>query len=438
MRLTRLVPAVTAMASVAVLFAVTLPDPATPAPAEVQDVAVSPTPLPLACPGPLEVPVGDIDTGDADLDAGSSDRDFWVSPDGDNAAEGTAIDGAWGAQVERVGGGDIASLAGTTCMPPLQDQWLVAGSTALGASARLVLTNTADTVTRAHVTLYGPVGEVAEPIVVSVAPHGQESILLEGVEAEVPGLAVRVVAGGVGVAAALQDSRLDGFVAAGTEWAAPTQAGESLIVPVAGPVSASSPAAVRLIAPDGAHVSLALWGGDGVRTWLGEEGVDLEPGTVTDLVLPDGDVQAVSIEADAPVAAAARVSVARQAAPDTGVDNALDIAWTEAQVVTDEERAVVVPDGDVAAVVAAGTAGRLTLTDLGGEVVLDEPVAAETVQRFGLDVEPGTVLLATDRVAWALAVADPDAGFITTLSPVATTVPDRLVSIVPGGYVGSP
>ena len=438
MRLTRLIPAAATAALIAAVSVASLPGPAAEVPAVTQDISVTPTPLPLACPGPLVVPVGDIDTGDSDLDAGSDDRTFWSAPEGDALGEGSAVAGTWGTQVERVGGGDIAGLAGTACAAPSQDQWLVAGATSLGASARLVLSNTSDASVRAHVTLHGPVGVIDEAIVVSVAPHSQQSVLLEGVEAEVPALAIHVVAGGVGVGAALQDSRLQGFVAAGTEWAAPTHTGTDLIVPVAGPVTADAAGTLRLVAPDGADVTLSLWGADGERGWLGDDVVTLEAGAVTDLALPAGDLQAVRVEADAPVAAAASVSVARDAPADTGVAHALDLAWTEAQAVTEDERAVVVPDGDVSIVAAAAESTPLTLTDADGTVVIDEPLSAGTVQRFDVEVEPGTVLIGTGPAAWALAVADSEAGFLTTLSPTPTSVPDRLVTIAPGTYVGSP
>lgn len=438
MRLTRLVPAALAAAVIAAVSLASLPAPAGSVPAVTREVAVTPTPLPLACPGPLEVPVGDIDTGDADLDAGSDDRQMWTSAGGPAVGDGVAIDGDAASQLERVGGGDVAGLAALSCVAPAQDQWLVAGSTSLGASARLVLSNTSDASVRARVSLYGPVGAIGDVMVVTVAPGGQQSILLESIETEVPALAVHVSSGGVGVGAVLQDSRLDGFVAAGTDWATPAAVGTALTVPVAGPVTADAPATLRLVAPEGATVSLGLRGTGGTVPWLGEDGVTLEPGAVTDLALPVGGQQAVVIEADAPVAAAASVTVARDAPADTGAAHALDLAWTPAQAPSEEPRAVVVPPGDVTVLATPGAAADLTLTDQHGDVVLDEAVAADAVGAFRLDVAEGTVLHSTSAVGWAVRVADTDAGFVTVLSPAPTTVPDRLVEIAPGPYVGRP
>ncbi|WP_284328608.1 DUF5719 family protein [Demequina litorisediminis] len=162
-RFARLVPLGVGAGLVAAASLVNLPEAAEPVAAEVQEIAVTPTALPLACPGPLEVPVGAIESGDADLDAGSDDRTFTVSPDGVDMGEGTAVDSAVASQIERVGGGDIAGLAGASCTAASQDQWIVAGSTSLGSSARLVLSNSSEASVRARVTLHGPTGQARRP-----------------------------------------------------------------------------------------------------------------------------------------------------------------------------------------------------------------------------------------------------------------------------------
>ncbi|MFV0286542.1 MAG: DUF5719 family protein [Demequina sp.] len=437
-RLARLVPLGVGAGLVAAASLVNLPEAAEPVEAEVQEIAVTPTALPLACPGPLEVPVGAIESGDADLDAGSDDRTFTVSPDGVDMGEGTAVDAAVASQMERVGGGDIAGLAGVSCTAASQDQWIVAGSTSLGSSARLVLSNSSEASVRARVTLHGPTGQLADPTSITLGPGSQQSILLEGVEAEVPALAIQVESGGVGVSAALQDSRLTGFVAAGTEWSTGTSTFTDQIVPIAAPVTDEAPGSLRVVAPEGADLPLTLLGEDGTESWLSGTTVTVDEGAVTDIGIPEGGVAAVRVESTTPVAAAAMVSVAREAPADSGADNALDLAWTEGQEPTEVERGLVVPEGATTIVAAATSGGHLTLTDAAGETVVDEDIAAGHTVQIPVDVDAGTVVTSSDPVAWTLRVDDADAGYVTTLSPQPTTVPDRVVRVVPGPYVGNP
>ncbi|GMA36498.1 hypothetical protein GCM10025876_27020 [Demequina litorisediminis] len=97
----------------------------------------------------------------------------------------------------------------------------------------------------------GPPARLADPTSITLGPGSQQSILLEGVEAEVPALAIQVESGGVGVSAALQDSRLTGFVAAGTEWSTGTSTFTDQIVPIAAPVTGEASGSLRVVAPEG-------------------------------------------------------------------------------------------------------------------------------------------------------------------------------------------
>ncbi|GMA36499.1 hypothetical protein GCM10025876_27030 [Demequina litorisediminis] len=164
----------------------------------------------------------------------------------------------------------------------------------------------------------------------------------------------------------------------------------------------------------------------------------VDEGAVTDIAIPEGGVAAVRVESTTPVAAAAMVSVAREAPADSGADNALDLAWTEGQEPTEVERGLVVPEGATTIVVAGTSGGHLTLTDEAGETVVDEDIAAGHTVQIPVDVDAGTVVTSSDPVAWTLRVDDADAGYVTTLSPQPTTVPDRVVRVVPGPYVGNP
>ncbi|MFW7413668.1 DUF5719 family protein [Demequina sp. SO4-18] len=385
-------------------------------PAATATYSSEPRTLPSVCPGSQTVPVGDIQSGDAELDSGSTDVAFDVLPPGGEVIDdGTAFDQV-GSSLERIGSGDIAGLAGLTCAPTSNDQWLVGGSTALGSSARLVLSNPADTSVRAEVALHTPVGAVEGSTSVVIGPGSQRTLLLEGVEPEMPAVAVHVTAGGLGVSAALQDSRLDGFTPAGTEWVTASALGEELaVLSPAGP-DGDGRATLTLIAPEGAQVDLAMAADRGAVPWVGESTLTLDPGVLTEVPIPQAGPGAVLIDATAPVAAATRVQVPRESG-SRGGDLAYDMAWTGSQSRTDaRERAIVVPPGSVSLHVHAD-AGGVVAFDAGGST-LEVSVPEDGAALVNVDLEPGTLLSSAAAASWSLVVTG-QPGFITTLEPVS-------------------
>ncbi|WP_062071641.1 DUF5719 family protein [Demequina sediminicola] len=434
MKITAFLPGAAAIAAVVAASLVTLPSTESGVEVEPVTVEVVPADQPAVCPGPLEIPVGETESGDEDLDSGSDDRELWTAPaDSTALGEGVALTTPLGASLERVGSGDIASLAGLTCTYPRQEQWIVAGSTALGSSARLVLSNPSAVAVRVSVRLYGPLlFDEGQTITTAVGPGSQTDVLIESVEPEIPGLVLQVTAGGVGIVAALQDSRLDGFTSAGTEWATGSAYAESTVVPMAGPSTAEDPAVLRLLATEDTSANLTLLGPDGEREWLGDQSVQLEAGLLTDITVPEGDIAGIGIDADVPVAAAVMTQSSYEVRD--GEDTAADIAWTPSQdLSTPVEGAVIVPEGNVTVVAAAVTNGRLLLTDPDGDVVADEWISPLSATEVEIDVPAGTQITGSGSVAWALRVRDD--GFVTSMTPRA---PERLpedVDVVSGSYV---
>lgn len=395
-----------------------------------------PRTLPAVCPGSQTIPVGDIQSGDADLDSGSDEVRYDVLPGGGEVLEeGTAFAGA-GVALERIGSGDIAGLAGMTCAPTSRDQWLVGGSTVLGASARLVLSNPADTSVRAEVALHTPVGPVDGATAVVIGPRSQRTVLLEAIEPEMPAVAVHVTAGGLGVSAAMQDSRLDGFTAAGSDWVTASAVSESLAVPVPVESDGQGLATLALIAPDGAEVSLSMASADGPVEWLGESELTLEPGVLTAVPVPVGAPGTVLIDSSAPVAAATLARVAREADAGDGAV-AYDLAWTGSQARSDARaRAVVVPPGTATLLVHADTPATVQF-EVGG-APLDVTVPADGSSFEQLEVAPGSVVSTADEASWVLVMTD-EPGFVTTIEPISveqtsldTTVTVSGVALVPG------
>ncbi|WP_156164965.1 DUF5719 family protein [Demequina silvatica] len=408
-----------------------------PAVAPAFDGQVTPAVQPVACPGPVDIPVGDIDSGDPDLGSGSDDRTYQELGDGGSpAGAGFLATGDAGASVERIGTGDVAGLSAATCLDPARDQWLVGGSTALGASARLVLTNPSDASTEATVTLYSGLGELEEHAVVSIAPGGQQDLLLEAVVAEVPALAVRVVATGAGVVAHLQDSRLDGFQPAGTDWVGRgAQPATRLVIPgIGAPEGATT--TLRLLAPEGASVDLALAGDGGLVAWGGVSGLELDPGVVTEVEVPAIASGAVEIRADAPVVAAAMRTVPREVVDGPADAVASDLVWLPAQDVSDGmPRSVMATDHVTALTVHADSAGEFSLTDAAGEVVASATLAARSTATLELAVPAGEVLTGGAGFTWSLALAD-DPGFVAALVPRRTDVVSTPVTVGQRPYVG--
>jgi hypothetical protein len=375
------------------------------------------------------------------LAAATEDRELLVW--GDGTAVPVGLGTAWpavvGSSVETIGDGDLMGLAAVSCTTAGFDEWLVGGSTALGSSARLVLTNPAGASAQATVTLYGPLGQVGDPFVVAVPARSQEQRLLEGIAAELPTLAVHVVSSGPGLIVNLQDSRLDGFQPAGTDWVSATQPLERQVIPSVGAEGEGSLATLRLLAPEGAAVSVTLVTADGIQAWSGARRLDLDAGVVTDITVPVTELGALEITSDVPILAAARTSVERQ--PDEGLegDLALDHRWVSGVDESHESTlSVVVPAEAATIAVYSPVGGAVQFTDANGAVVASVTVEARTVQRISLNVAPGTVVTATGRLAWVVELANEDATFIAAVMPVDTARADLVVQVRPVPYAPVP
>lgn len=431
------VPVVAAIAVVGAGAVLATVSPASPPEQAAQTFTVPPAATSAACPGPQRLPVGDVGT-DGALASDTDDRELLVwglgatSPMG----EGSQFDGVLGASFERVGDGDLRGLAAITCVTAQHDEWLVGGSTSLGSSTRVVLSNPAAAPAEATLTIYGPLGQVGDPVVVAVPPHGQSERLLEAVAAEIASLVVHVESTGPGVVATLQDSRLQGFHPGGTDWVGTQVPGERLIIPSVGSEVDGATAMLRLLAPDGATVQASLVSAAGVETWGGARSLTLEPGVVTEVSVPAGIVGAIEITADAPVVAAARTVVPH--APDEGLEGDLgyDHRWVSG--FPDQEPATlqtIAPGAGATLAVYAPVATTVTFVDADGRTLATVSVPARTLQRVPFDAPAGTVVSATARAVWLIEVASEDGTSVAALQPVNTSRQDRSVTVVPGSVI---
>ncbi|WP_454925533.1 DUF5719 family protein, partial [Actinomyces gerencseriae] len=126
--------------------------------------------------------------------------------------------GAVGATTTLSADGDLRGLTAAPCTPPAAISWIVGGSTALGSSAELRLTNPGTTSVTATVRLYGSVGEIPLPSggQVVVPPGKTMGVLLEAAGND-PRLALSIESVGGTLVSALATESLDGETAAGTE-----------------------------------------------------------------------------------------------------------------------------------------------------------------------------------------------------------------------------
>lgn len=156
-----------------------------------------------------------------------------------------------------VDGGDRRGTVGAPCQVASSEQWLVGGSTQLGASSALRVMNPSVTAATVTVTMWGPSGRVGLPGAESllVPPGEQVEVLLEGVAAQQRRVAVHVAAAGALVTAVIEHSELDGITSLGGDLVVPGASPQQVQV-VPGVVvrdrvdDAERASVVRVVAPD--------------------------------------------------------------------------------------------------------------------------------------------------------------------------------------------
>ena len=240
---------------------------------------------------------------------------------------------ASGSTVSIAAAGDLRGLAAWPCAEAREVTWHVGGSTRVGASTQVTLTNIGATPATAAIAVWGSLGPLEAPTAqnITVAPGESEEVLLEGAVAPDPTVAVRVDVRGGALAVHAQDLALDGLVPAGIA-AVPAAAAPAteLTVPGVAPTP-NDPAVLRLVNPGetDADATITAVGTDGTR--VPQEPAVVPPQSVLAVPLtPTEGVWAVQVSADAPVAAAAELRRTGQASlldPDTPP---VDRAWAPA------------------------------------------------------------------------------------------------------------
>ncbi len=312
----------------------------------------------------------------------------------------------------RADAGDLRALVVAPCAPPASETWLVGGATDVGSSARLELVNPGPTTATVTVQAWGPTGAVDLPLLtaVPVAAGTSQTVLLEANAAGIERMALRVVARGGQVGAAVLDSALDGLTPRGVDVVTPTLApATELLLPGVSLAEASEPGAdfVRILNPGeaAATVSVDLLTADGAVALAGAEAVTVDAQAVFDISLaglPAGD-HAVRVRSDLPVAAAAQVGRA--------ADGALERAWA---VSTPALRAgaLLIPGGATGRLVLANDGAADAVVRLTGWEEDGAPGATRDVTvpaGATAAVETGTVVLDASEPVHAAVVLEAEA-----------------------------
>lgn len=258
-------------------------------------------------------------------------------PSAPGATTGSLVSAA---QSELVAEGDFVGLAAAGCDVANGDSWLAGGSTAVGRTTLLSLTNPSAVPATVHLELFGEDGPVVAPGTsgIIVPANGQRVLSLAGFQPDIVSPVVHVMSTGGQVSATLQEAVVRGLAPGGLDIVASVPSLESdTVIPgvlVTGldavqalrrggdPQFDDVKTVLRVFAPGEGEVSLTVnvTPEDGADTGASFS-IDIDAGRVTDVPvqqLATGSYT-VSIASSSPVVASARVTSA--------VGDSTDLAW---------------------------------------------------------------------------------------------------------------
>ncbi|MEV8214523.1 DUF5719 family protein [Leifsonia sp. NPDC077715] len=336
------------------------------------------------------------------------------------------------AQTQTASTEDLAGLAAAACAEPSADTWLVAGSTSLGQTSLVLLSNASEVDATVDLTIYTESGVVSAPGATGiVVPAGSQKVVpLAGLAPSASAPVVRVTTSGGEVVASMQQSYEQGIQPRGAELAGATGLpGRQQIIPgvtiasmnavqsaqSAEGVSVDFPV-VRLLVPGAADAKVTVGAVGEAGTAAGNSyATTLKAGTVAELPLEnlkDGDYT-VTVNSDVPVVAAVRTTVIGS--------KTRDFSWFSSARPLQKELAAAVPsgasatlhfanpgDGDQTVTIQGARGGgsptKLTIPAEGGAQVKVAPGTYTVTGAAGLT---GSVSLSADGRASSFVLAPP-------------------------------
>lgn len=233
-----------------------------------------------------------------------------------------------GAQLQNAAAEDLAGLAAAACAEPSADSWLSAGSTSLGQTSLVLLSNPSAVDATVDLALYTETGAVDAPGAAGiVVPAGAQKVVpLAGLAPSAAATVVHVTTTGGEVVASLQQSYEQGIQPRGAELAGATGApNRQQILPgvtiasmaaVAGAQSAEGVGVdfpvVRLLVPGDRDAEVTVGAVGETGTAAGDSyATTVKAGTVAEVPLDhleDGSYT-VTVNSSVPIVASARTSV---------------------------------------------------------------------------------------------------------------------------------
>lgn len=281
----------------------------------------------------------------------------------------------------------LRGLAGTACVTPATQQWLIAGGGAAGRQERIVLSNPGANEVTVDITIIGakgPVEDGADRGVV-VPGHGRVAVLVDALAGSEPTPIVQLRTSGGTIAATLTDTWLDGAVPLGAESVGPAAPPATMqVIPLTRRLQSGS---VRIGVPGDtqAVISARLLTTKGPVP-LGDGGVHRVQGhSVLELPLPhSAQVEAIEIRSDVPVVAAALSRVG-------GEGKVGEFAWSAGANALEGLGGLAFPAGEdspnrtLGLVASTGTVTAEVTTLASGKVVtVRVPVGADSLVLRGL------------------------------------------------------
>ena len=325
-------------------------------------VSPAPSDQQRVCPGPLLTLAEDSSQAQAITSVGQATTVYgatasttdWVRPDVtdisavDNSADDDSVspdDGAplllrvpvqggettaplvAGSQSQTAATETLGGLAVAACSEAVSEGWLVGGSTSIGRTSLVLLSNPTTVVASVDLTVFGETGEVDSPgsTGILVQPGAQRIISLAGLAPNLISPVVHVQSQGGQVAATLEQSVVRGIEPGGVELLG-MSSGPALEQIIAGVLVTTLPATdvstdsgefpdetptVRILVPGDVPATVEV----GVSSENGQVAgtslqFELQPGIATEVPLPGltSGSFAVRLASDQPIVAAARTS----------------------------------------------------------------------------------------------------------------------------------
>jgi hypothetical protein len=301
---------------------------------------------------PITPDLADIEAPD-NADADADGNPLLLSVPAQPVAEAAPF--VVGSQSQSVASETIGGLAVAGCTEATASAWLVGGSTDVGHTSLVLLSNPTTVLATVSLTVYSETGQVDAPgsTGILVQPGTQRIVSLAGLAPNLKSPVVHVQSRGGQVAASLEESLVHGIEAGGVELigqtapAALEQTIAGLLVTAAPTGGAADSAelsddmpSVRILVPGDAPatVRLGLTSDDGVAPGLSLQ-FQVPPGITTEVPLTGITAGSftVRLSSDRPIVAAARAAT-------TGTASA-DFAWFPASNALPGDFLVAVAEG---------------------------------------------------------------------------------------------